>query len=43
MNKIKNQTVIVLGIITIAELLVSGGIGGSILLWCLYGIYKIST
>ena len=44
-KKIANyiNTIHILGIITLAELIISGSMGSSVMLWILYGIYKILT
>jgi hypothetical protein len=39
----KRLTIIVLGLITIAEVIMSGEVGGSLMLWLLYGLYKFFT
>ena len=36
-----NFVILVLGVITIAELFFTKGLGGSIILWILYGVYKL--
>lgn len=43
MKNFKLTTTMILGAITIAELAFRKDMEGSIVLWCLYGIYKLST
>jgi len=37
------KTTYILGVISILELIITKELGGSVLLWILYGLYKLDT